>query len=118
MACFLSGPGPSGSFDLDQTLDDVLCGVNDIFVKICLQLIGPSTPGDSNPKKYFGWFPRGKKAAISTRTLISSAGAAVRGPFSWRAANAPPRNSAPPSDSQAEGPICRDIVPGSCCTGF
>src|SRR3954471_11737305 len=59
-----------------------------------------------------------KKPQYQSPGLISAAGAAGRGPFSWRAASAPPRNSAPPSDSPAEGPICRDIVPGSCRTGF
>src|SRR5439155_1128395 len=43
--------------------------------------------------------------------------AAVAGPvpFFWQAANAPLHSSAQPSDSQPEGPICRGIVPASCC---
>src|ERR1700754_2371461 len=59
-----------------------------------------------------------KKPQFQIAALIYAAAAAGRGPFSWRAASAPPRNSGPPSDSRAEGPICRDIVPGSCRTGF
>src|SRR5882757_6807434 len=59
-----------------------------------------------------------KKPQYQSAALISAAGAAGRGPFSWRVASAPPRNSAPPSDSQPEGSICRDIVPGSGRIGF
>src|SRR6187551_1695616 len=47
----------------------------------------------------------------------SAAAAAGRVPSSWRARSAPPHNSAPPSDSRPAGPICRGIVPASCCTG-
>src|SRR5882757_1195277 len=59
-----------------------------------------------------------KKPQYQGTALISAAGAAGRGPFSWRVASAPRRNSAPPSDNPPEDPICRDIVPGSCRIGF
>ena len=55
---------------------------------------------------------------LSTLTnirAIFAAAAAGRVPSFWQAANAPPRNSARPSDSRPEGPICRGIAPASCC---
>ena len=60
-------------------------------------------------------FPESSGHAPCAAKAISAAAAVGQAPFSWRAGNAPPHNSAPPSDSPPAGPICPGIVPASCC---
>ena len=50
------------------------------------------------------------------RRAICGGGAAGPVPSAWRAGNARPRNSAPPSDSPAPTPTSRGIAPASSCT--
>ena len=57
----------------------------------------------------------GPRTALSpvSGSALSASGACVRGPSSWRAASAPPRSSARPSDSSGRDPTSRDILPAS-----